>query len=320
MRHLLLAFFVSLVIIPAFAADSRTVTDDTGRDVAIPETAERIVILHEPLLGIPAMDVGAKVVGIYGRDDAGNSLTKIDFIETVLGDHETRPLGIGPFGEIDLEKLRALDPDLILGTEYSVDQVPQLSKVAPVYLQHVSAGEAYGFSVEKDLAELLGLQGEYQNRLGTYQQRLEAVRTKFAPSKDDPTYLAVIIHDQLNLVGNMSGAIQAIEDIGYQRADLAGATGVTKGMGATFSVPLSPEVFGRLDPDLLIVMNSYVNGERSEAAIRAKLDKIIPGWDRFLKPARDGRLLFLDSAMVATPSIASAIHTLDAYAAWCTAQ
>ena len=316
MRHVVFALLLALLTGPALAAENHTVTDDTGRDVTIPQKAQHVVILHEPLLGIPAMDLGANIVGLYGRDDAGNTLTETDFIETVLEDRETKPLGIGPFGEIDLEKLRALKPDLILGTEYIADQVPQLSKVAPVYLQHVSSGEAYGFSVEKDLSEVLGLQDAYQKRLETYQHQLGQVQAKFGAWSEDPTYLAVIIHDQLNLVGNMSGAIQAIEDIGYQKAELDGATGVTKGMGATFSVPLSPEVFGRLDPDLLIVMNSYVNGKRSEDAIRAKLDKIIPGWDRFLKPAREGRILFLDSAMVATPSIASALHTLDAYSAW----
>ena len=63
-------------------------------------------------------------------------------------------------------------------------------------------------------------------------------------------------------------------------------------------------------------MNSYVNGDRGPNAIRKRLDKIAPGWHVILKPAKENRILYLDSTKVATPSIASAEHTLTAYQSW----
>ena len=42
----------------------------------------------------------------------------------------------------------------------------------------------------------------------------------------------------------------------------------------------------------------------------------MPGWRSFLKPVRERRVLYLDSAKVATPTIASALHTLDAIEAF----
>lgn len=297
----------------ALAAD-RAVTDDTGRAVSIPQDPKRIIVLHEPLLGLPLLDLGVDITGSYGRSEDGRMLTAVDFIDTVLARKGPKPTGIGAVGQIDLEKVRKLDPDLIIGTERDVDKAGQLSAIAPVYLQKASTGRTRGIGVEEDLARLLGRQDAFAARKKAYLDRVAALKVKLPPSERERTYMAVIVHDQVNLVGEISGAIQALEDLGYQPAKVEGM-GAGKGLGSIFATPLSPEIFGRVDPDLLVIMNSYAEKDRSEAAIRARLGKIMPGWDKFLKPAREGRILYLDSGEVATPTIASAEHTLDAFAA-----
>ncbi|WP_273505992.1 ABC transporter substrate-binding protein [Fulvimarina manganoxydans] len=304
------ALLCALLAAP-FAAlgGERQVTDDTGRVVEIPAEPKRVVVMHEPLLGLPLIDLGLEPVGSYGRADDGSTLSAVDFIDTVMGEDRAKPEGFGPFGRIDLERLRALEPDLIIGTERDVDKAEQLSTIAPTYLQTVSTGRVHGFGVEKDLADLVGRQDAYADRLNTYETRLAEV-AKRVPG-GEKTYLAIITNDQLNLVGDMSGAIQAIEDLGFRRADLSG-TEAGAGPGTLFSVPLSPETLGMADPDLLVVMNSYAVADRSPQATEARLDTIMPGWRSFLKPAREGRVLYLDSAKVATPTIASALHTLGA--------
>ncbi|MFS8038925.1 ABC transporter substrate-binding protein [Xanthobacter sp. AM11] len=307
--------FSVLATIPAARAAERTVTDGTGRQVQVPDDPRRIVVMHEPLIGIALLDLGVEVAGSYGRSDDGRVLTAVDFIDTVLGAKGRRPQGIGAFGQLDLEKLRALKPDLIIGTERDAEKAAQLSAIAPVYLQNASAGSASGISVEADLARLLNRQAVFDARKAAYLDRVEAIRARLPKDPKGQTYLAVIVHDQINLVGDVSGAIQALEDLGYRPAKLD-QVGSGNGLGTMFAMPLDPERFGRANPDLLVVMNSYVDKDRSAAGIRARLDRIMPGWERFLKPAREGRVLFLDSARVATPSIASAEHTLDAYAAW----
>ncbi|WP_244556839.1 ABC transporter substrate-binding protein [Fulvimarina manganoxydans] len=311
----LAAVLLALLAAPFAARGAdRQVTDDTGRVVEIPVEPKRVVVMHEPLLGLPLIDLGLEPVGSYGRADDGSPLSAVDFIDTVMGQSGAKPKGFGPFGRIDLERLRALDPDLIIGTERDVDKAEQLSTIAPTYLQTVSTGRVHGFGVEKDLADLVGRQDAYAERLKTYETRLAEV-AKRVPGGADKIYLAIITNDQLNLVGDMSGAIQAIEDLGFRRADLSG-TEAGAGPGTLFSVPLSPETLGMADPDLLVVMNSYAVADRSPQATQARLDTIMPGWRSFLKPAREGRVLYLDSAKVATPTIASALHTLDAIEAF----
>jgi len=296
-------------------AAERTVTDAAGRSVSIPYNPQRIVVMHEPLLGVPLMDLGAHVVGAYGRNSDGTFATAVDFVDTVLGEGHTKPKGFGAVGQIDLEKLRALQPDLIVATEMDSGKASQLSTVAPVYLQKASAGKAYGFSVEKDLADLVGRSDVFAGRRKVYETKLAAVKQTLGDKAKDKTYLAILLTDQINAVGDMSGAVQALEDLGYKRLKIEAAA-ASGAMGSTLMMPLSPEAFGKLNPDLLVVMNSYTSPIRGEAGTRAALEKIIPGWERFVKPAREGRIVFLDSTKVTTPSIPSALHTLDEVESW----
>lgn len=76
-------------------AAERTVTDAAGRTVSVPEQPQRIVVMHEPLLGVPLIDLGANVVGAYGRNSDGKFATAVDFIDTVLGEGRTKPKGFG---------------------------------------------------------------------------------------------------------------------------------------------------------------------------------------------------------------------------------
>nr|WP_236775476.1 hypothetical protein [Agrobacterium tumefaciens] len=109
-------------------AAERNVTDAAGRTVSVPEKPQRIVVMHEPLLGVPLMDLDANVVGAYGRNSDGKFATAVDFIDTVLGEGRTKPKGFGAVGQIDLEKLRALQPDLIVAEMPAGKAAQQLDK------------------------------------------------------------------------------------------------------------------------------------------------------------------------------------------------
>ncbi|RNF35307.1 ABC transporter substrate-binding protein [Paracoccus methylarcula] len=301
-------------LLASHATLAETVTDAMGRGVEIPDDPSRIVVLHEPLLGVPLADFGVDPVGSYGRADDGSSLMAADFYASILGDDapDPAPRGIGAVGDIDLERLRALSPDLIIGTELDADKADQLTAIAPVYLQASSSGKVRGFETEKQLAALLDRTDAFEDRRAEYQEKLDRLKPIIPPGQ---SYLAVIVHDKINLVGEMSGAIQAIEDLGYNRLPLK-ADGPDNALGSTFAVPISSEAFGRMNPDLLVILSSYAGASHDEAGTRAQLDRVMPGWERFLKPAREGRIVWMDSTKVATPSIASAEHALDAIEAW----
>ena len=101
-----------LVSAGAALADDRTVTDDAGRQVVVPERPQRIVVMHEPLLGVPLIELGMPVIGSYGRNDDGSFVTATDFIDVVLGEGHVKPKGIGPVGQIDdADRPQPLDAD-----------------------------------------------------------------------------------------------------------------------------------------------------------------------------------------------------------------
>jgi len=316
MRFLVSCLVAALVTASPVLAADRLLTDDTGREVMVPETPERIVVMHEPLLGVPLMDLGLDLAGSFGRADDGGFVIAVDFIDSVLGEGKVKPKGFGPVGQPDLEKLRALEPDLILATELDAGKLDQLSTVAPVYLQNISGHKVFGFDVQEALASLVGREEIFAARKAAYLDRVARLRAALPADPAGQTYLPVFLTDQLNVVGDSSGMVQALEDLGYTRLKVSEPSGASAGGGSMMLMPLSAEAFGRLNPDVLVLLNSYMDGSRDEAGTRAKLDRIVPGWNRFMKPAAENRILFVDPAKVITPTVASAEHMLDTLDHW----
>ncbi|MGY0587816.1 MAG: ABC transporter substrate-binding protein [Paraglaciecola chathamensis] len=314
MKQQLLAVLIGCLTAHAAWAD-RTITDSTGRNVTIPDQPSRIVVLHEPLLGVPLTDLGLAPIGSYGRTDAGESLMSVDFYHEIFGDEGPAPNGIGAIGNLDLEKLNALQPDLIIGTEYDSDKAKRLSEIAPVYLQNSSTGRVHGISPEKDLATVANLNSAFEQRLAEYHHKLAAVKAKLPQYDHPPTYLGLFLTDQVNALGEMSGAVQAMEDLGFKRLAFKEKND-RSGLGSTLIVPVSAEIIGQLNPDILIILNSYNETDRSPQQTQVSMDRILPGWKQFLTPAREGRVLYLDSGKVTTPSIASAELTLVHLEQW----
>lgn len=312
----LLILFAALMAASSVLANERVVTDDTGRTITIPIPPQRIVVMHEPLLGLPLIDLGIQPVGSYGRSDDGSFVTRLDFIDSVFGEGLPKPKGIGAFGQVDLEKLHALEPDLIISTELDAGKADQLSTVAPVYLQNVSTDKVYGFGVQEQLAMLVGYKNAFEERLTSYRKRTEEVKALLPFDPAGKTFLAVFLTDQINVVGDATGLTQALEDLGLARLKLETEGRRPGQSGSMLLVPLSAEAFGRLQPDLLVLMNSYMASSRGEVGTREALDRILPGWERFVKPAREGQVLFADPAKVISPTVASAEHALDAFEHW----
>ncbi len=310
---LLAATFLSTSL--ALAAE-RKVTDDVGREITLPEKTERIVVMHEPILGVALVDLGINPVGSYGRSEDGVFLAGVDFIDVVLGKGHKKPTGIGAVGQVDLEKLQKLKPDLILGTELDIDSVNKLSAVAPVYLEGVSDKDAAGFGIEKALAKLLGKEETWNGRHEIYQKRVDELRLLLSEKLRGKSYLAIFLTDQINMVGDISGASQALKDLGLKRISLSTGQQTSVKSPSTLFVPLSSEIFGQLDPDLLIIMSNFVSKNRGEQGAKDSLSRILPGWSKFLKPVVEGRVVYLDPVAVTTPTIPSAMHTLDAIQAW----
>lgn len=297
------------------SAASHQVTDMLGRTVTIPQSPQRIVVMSEPAIGLPLMELGIQPIGSFGRADDGSYQLGADFVDAVLGEGHAKPKGIGSGREVNLEKLYALKPDLIIGTEFDTDKVKQLSTVAPVYLQNFLSGRFHSFSIEENLARLTGREAVFKQRHAAYMQQVAAVRALLPKTLSGKTYLPVLVNDQINVIGEATGFTQALEDLGFVRLDLVTKKGVSTS-ASQLLLPLSSEKFVELNPDLLIVLNSWGSKEQDEQATRAALERIAPMWSQYMKPAREERIIFLNTSKVFTPTFASAEHALQAVAEW----
>lgn len=314
MRLISCLCFYFLTIMVSSAAE-RNVTDTMGRELTIPDNPQRIVVMSEPAIGLPLMELGIEPFASYGRADDGSYKIGADFIDIVFGKNHKKPIGIGNGAQIDLEKLHDLKPDLIIGTEFDLDKVKQLSTAAPVYLQHFTTGHLDNFYIEENLAKLLHKEQAFKALNQNYQKEIAETKALLPKDWQGKSFLPVIIMDQINMVGEGLGVTQPFLDLGMKRYILPNDNNSEKNTSQII-LPINAETFGTLNPDLLIVISSWGAMERDEQATRQALEKLVPGFTQYMKPAAEKRIIFLDGAKVFTPTFASAHFTLEGIKQW----
>lgn len=118
---LLVLCFLTLVVTPALA--NRSITDQLGREVVIPDHIERAVVLQHQTLDI-VIQLGAtdKVVGILEKwqkylPGAAKCIKEIDNMSTP-----------GGLKSVNMESLLTLNPDIVFVTHYAPkDMIDQIS-------------------------------------------------------------------------------------------------------------------------------------------------------------------------------------------------
>lgn len=307
---------ISTVLLAISAtAEAREVVDTMGRTVDIPDHPERVVVMSEPAIAIPMIELGVNPIGSFGRADDGTYQVGADFIDTLFGPNQKKPQGIGNNRQVDLEKLYSMKPDLIIGTEFDVDKVKQLSTVAPVYMQHYTTGHLDNFVIEENLAKLFGKETTFQTLKEQYVEDVQETKKQLPESLENKTYLPVIIMDQINIVGEGIGVSQPLNDLGMKPFEVSNDKTHSDG-SPKIVLPISAETFGSLNPDILVVIINWGAPDKSVEATKEALNKLVPGWETYMKPAREGRVIYLDGSKVFTPSFLSARYTLGEVRKW----
>lgn len=302
------AFLVSTIVASsAFAAD-KTIKDDAGRDVTFPENLERVIGLHDATVTLPLYELGFDVVGSHGRNDPASGEWEIFGLQKLFGKsaEEAGIANIGGYQSTDLETIKKLNPQLIVGYEGSEKEAELLEQVAPVFVQRSFTGDVIGNSAQVEMAERFGATDRLEELQKTYNARIEQIKAKLPYDPATKEYTAVIVFDQINVLNGLSGIVQAFADLGFKQPKWV-AEYNQKG----FMVPLSPEEIGKIDSDVVVVMPGYSDADQSEAGTRAKLDAIAPGWDKFMKGGNSDEILITPSLPMMTPTFASAHAALD---------
>lgn len=172
-RLLVTAVAAVLAVLPASAQDTRTITDGAGRTVEIPVHAQRIVSLHDLTITIPMIELGVFPVGSHGRTmEDGTPFIRSSAVLTGV-DFDNSEIAFVGNNPADIEAISALQPDLILTTEWQGTPVDQLEKIAPTVVIDSEADmfETYGL-----LAEITGTEDKLVYLKGRYESQIAQIK------------------------------------------------------------------------------------------------------------------------------------------------
>lgn len=131
-----------LILLPLFSQASRQITDQTGRQVTIPDRVDRIVVLqHQTLNLLVQMNATDKIVGMMAnwKQQLGDSYAR-------LAPELNQKATLGDLTHVDPEKLVALHPQVVFVTNYApqemIDSITALGiPVVAISLRHDEPGE-----------------------------------------------------------------------------------------------------------------------------------------------------------------------------------
>jgi iron complex transport system substrate-binding protein len=214
-------------------ADTRTVQHFRG-STEVPADPQRVVVLDLGELD-SAIALGVTPVGAV----------KAPVEEGLLSYLEQEAAGIelvGEIGEPDLEKIAALEPDLILGSDIRVkDFYDELSAIAPtVFTETVGVTWKDNFAVH---AEALGREGKAEELLAAYESRAKEVGEKVADDVEVSIVRFVPGEIRLYAQDNFIGTV--LKDAGIARPAAQDV--------AEFSVTVSPEQIDKAAGDVVFV-------------------------------------------------------------------
>jgi iron complex transport system substrate-binding protein len=266
---------------PAFA--SRTVTDELGRTVVVPDRPHRIVCLT-PSLTETVYELGG-----------GDSIVGVSDYTTFPEAARSKP-SVGNLTQPAMEKIIALHPDLVLleahiNRQETIHQLEELSLPAFVV-------EPQGLTGILRMVRSVGDATNHNEEAGSLVKRLSEKRDAVAArikGQPRPKLLVVIWYEPVLTAGNKAFITDVIA--------AAGGESVTADIPQAWPQISMEEVVER-SPDFLLLIKELHRG------ITLDLLKSRAGWDR-LAAVRDARVVYVDEKLeLPSPSVFEALEEL----------
>jgi cobalamin transport system substrate-binding protein len=249
----------------------RFITDDLARPIALEPPARRVVSLApsctDALLGIGAHPY---LVGIEEHSDLPDALCGLP--------------RVGGFKHVDLERIVALDPDLIVAASlHAVRLVPELaSPRTRVFVSQPRTLDAVVDGMAR-LAAVLGLARAAAPTLARMRGRIEAVLRDTLRAGPRP-----LVYVELSPRGHTGGPQSFVDDL------VTKAGGVNLGGAARVEWPVLPSAtVRRFDPDVIIIAD--YPGSASPETLGAR-----DGWQS-LRAVKAGRVVAVPAPLVKRP-------------------
>ena len=280
-----IAIFATLAALTqqANAQDTRVFTDDTGTEVTIPVDPQRIVSLHDSVLTVSMLELGVTPVGSMGRVDqdgvpfirSAKTLTGVDFDNADI-------TFVGAF-PVDLEAIAALNPDLILTTQWQQAPVDQLRQIAPTVLIDYTARGDWG--TYATVADIVGQAAQIDTMEARYAAAIAQIRERI----DTENIVVSTIHakeDSLFVFNPYGNIGRVLYDAGFAQPQ------------AVLDVPLndfaemSGELLPQFDGDFII---TTFNGSVADTPddVRGFFENLVPGYCDLLHACRSGQMYII---------------------------
>ena len=275
MKRLLLLLLLS----PAACFASRTLTDELGRTVAVPDHAHKLVCLAPSV-----------VDDVYSLG-AGNDVIAVSEYTTYPDDAAKKPTIGAPLNP-SLERIIALHPDLVLGTG-DMNHLPAIDQLErygiPVFMvnPHGIAG------IYKSIASLghaLDRDSDAARLLRDLRTREQGVRARVL-GKPAVRLFMPVWYDPIVTIGRHAFITELVE--------VAGGNSITSDIAQEWPQVSLEAIVARHPDALLLIKGSKV----SLAELSGR-----PGWQA-LSAVREGRVFFVDKR-IELPSPA-AIYAME---------
>jgi iron complex transport system substrate-binding protein len=231
-------------------AGTRTVPSSHG-PIVVPTSPTRVVAMHDQLVAYALASLGFdRLVAVAARDatDPAVAIRQFGEVPAVFGRLED----IGTYEAPNIEAIARLAPDLIIGLPYEVDPIyGQLSAIAPTVVVDLVDGDRPRFQRQRDLAAVVGVEEELDDRLDDYGARLEAVRGKISDTLGGAAYTYIEsfgtgAEDNYVIRSNYAPGLMVLADLGMVPSSTTAA--FTEEYNA-----VSMERLGDYDADVIFV-------------------------------------------------------------------
>ncbi|BET52312.1 MULTISPECIES: ABC transporter substrate-binding protein [Streptomyces] len=261
------------------ASSTRRVTDATGRQVEVPAAPKKVVTLSEPTLDA-ALALGVEPVGATaGRGQQG--------VSTYLAAKAGKADVVATVAEADMEKLAALQPDLILLDETTAvkKEVSKLESIAPtVVTAKLNEDWKKAFTAT---ADALNQKAAAEKLLSDFDADVAAAKGKLGENAGAVVSVVRWQNKAPSAVGRGVGHVGAtLTALGLDRPK------DQQGAGTGHSEPVSLEKLSTIDGDWLFLgtLGEKTDGEKAYAEARK-----VPNFGK-LKAEREGHVVVVQGS------------------------
>lgn len=282
MKPLLLSLAILLGAFVPVTAEPIRIVDDIGRNVVLDRPAIRIVSDYDIDVTIPLIELGILPIASHGRIQ-GNGKPYLRSSRLLTGvDFDNSDIIFLGAAEIDLERVAALKPDLIVTEVSRPTPVDKLEQLAPTLVINSDLGAPHVYRL---LAQATGREPERLRLESRYLAQIALLKSEV---RTDMQTVSVFqpLRGKLNVYHSYRAIGQVLRDAGFRFPNLLDE--VPEGQSIVVSAERLPE----LDAD--VIFDPYRSDRKAGAKAEiAAMEKMIPGFCRFLKACRNGRYVLI---------------------------